>query len=272
MSNIQASDPEDDVFGDVRGVVGNALEMPRGENELHSWADQSGLLRHALHELVENAVAVLIDDVIALLRAWQVAPPTEPPRRQPPGRAPPLPLGPVPLHPKGPEPQKFNATPGFTSADVVKAQLDRGAKMAILDARAPSDYTTNHIAGAVSVPFYAPEPYLSDLPKDAWLVCYCGCPHAESGNLARKLGQNGFTKVTVIDDGLGYYSFVYNGGHTAFVGVMAQEVQTVVPEAVTHGADGYLRVSYDLLGVPFETYQQWVLDGAHLPSVKPVAH
>jgi hypothetical protein len=74
-----------------------------------------------------------------------------------------------------------------------------------------------------------------------------------------------------LSDGLGYYRFVYNGGHTAYVGVMAQEVRTVAPEAVTLGADGYLRVSYDLLGLPFETYQQWVTTGAHMPSVKPVA-
>ncbi len=75
-----------------------------------------------------------------------------------------------------------------------------------------------------------------------------------------------------LDDGLGYYRFVYNGGHTAYVGVMAQEVQTVAPEAVMRGADGYMRVSYDLLGLPFETYQRWVATGAHLPSVTPVAH
>ena len=75
-----------------------------------------------------------------------------------------------------------------------------------------------------------------------------------------------------LDDGLGYYRFVYNGGHTAYVGVMAQEVEGVAPEAVARGADGYLRVSYDLLGLPFETYDQWVATGAHLPSVKPLAH
>jgi hypothetical protein len=74
-----------------------------------------------------------------------------------------------------------------------------------------------------------------------------------------------------LDDGLGYYRFVYNGGHTEYVGVMAQEVQTVAPEAVTYEADGYLRVSYDLLGLPFETYRQWLATGAHFPSVKPVA-
>ena len=75
-----------------------------------------------------------------------------------------------------------------------------------------------------------------------------------------------------LDDGLGYYRFVYNGGHTAYVGVMAQEVQSVMPAAVSRGADGYMRVSYDRLGLPFETYQQWVATGAHLPNVKPAAH
>jgi hypothetical protein len=75
-----------------------------------------------------------------------------------------------------------------------------------------------------------------------------------------------------LDDGLGYYRFVYNGGHTAYVGVMAQEVRTVMPEAVTRSADGYMRVSYDLLGLPFESYQQWIAAGAHLPNVKPTAH
>jgi len=75
-----------------------------------------------------------------------------------------------------------------------------------------------------------------------------------------------------LDDGLGYYRFVYDGGHTAYVGVMAQEVQTVMPEAVTRDADGYMRVSYDLLGLPFETYRQWVATGAHLPNAKSVPH
>ena len=75
-----------------------------------------------------------------------------------------------------------------------------------------------------------------------------------------------------LDDGLGFYRFVYNGGHTTYVGVMAQEVETVMPEAVMRGADGYMRVSYDLLGLPFETYEQWVATGAHLPSVIRTAH
>ena len=142
-----------------------------------------------------------IEDVVVLLRSWQSKPPAGGPRPAP-ARPPPLPLGPVPLNPHGPEPAGFTGHPGMTRADVVKGQLDRGARMALLDARAPSDYVNEHISGAVSVPFYDPDPYFDSLPKDAWLVCYCSCPHAESGQLARKLAAKGFTKVTVLDEGL----------------------------------------------------------------------
>jgi cytochrome c oxidase cbb3-type subunit 3/ubiquinol-cytochrome c reductase cytochrome c subunit len=144
-----------------------------------------------------------IDDVIALMRAWQASRPAT--ARVAPAKPPPMPLGPVPLNPKGPEPEGFRTTPATTPAQVIDQQLQRGAKMAILDARAPSDYLNEHIAGAVSVPFYDPDPYVAQLPKDAWLVCYCACPHAESGALASKLAAKGFTKVTVLDEGLPFW-------------------------------------------------------------------
>jgi cytochrome c oxidase cbb3-type subunit 3 len=143
-----------------------------------------------------------VEDVIALVRSWANPPVARP---APPPNPPPLPLGKIPLHPKGPEPIGFKPTPDVTPGDVIKAQLDRGAKMALLDARAPSDYLREHIVGAVSVPFYDPAPYLDKLPRNVWLVCYCACPHAESGQLAAKLKESGFTKVTVLDEGLGYW-------------------------------------------------------------------
>jgi len=34
---------------------------------------------------------------------------------------------------------------------------------------------------------------------------------------------------------------------------MAQEVETIRPEAVVRGSDGYLRVNYDLLGLRMQT-------------------
>jgi cytochrome c oxidase cbb3-type subunit 3 len=143
-----------------------------------------------------------IEDVVAFVRSWQWTSPVSAPA---PARPPPIPLGPVPLNPKGTEPVGFKPHPGTTPADVVKAQLDRHARMALLDARAPSDYTYEHIAGAVSVPFYDVEPYVDGLPRSAWLVCYCSCPHAESGQLAQALVAKGFTRVTVLDEGLGVW-------------------------------------------------------------------
>lgn len=144
-----------------------------------------------------------VEDLLALVRSFEKQP-THPERRPPPRPAP-IPLGPVPLNPNGPEPIGFNLHPKPTSADVVNKQLERGARFALLDARAPSAYTHAHIAGAVSVPFYDPTPYFKKLPKDAWLVCYCACPHAESRTLAQKLVDAGFKKVTVLDEGLGYW-------------------------------------------------------------------
>jgi cytochrome c oxidase cbb3-type subunit 3/ubiquinol-cytochrome c reductase cytochrome c subunit len=154
-----------------------------------------------------------IDDVLTYLRSLQK---TATAPHRPPAKLPPLPLGPVPLNPHGPEPEGFAATPQTTRVDVVKAQLDRGARMALLDARASSDYIGEHIAGAVSVPFYDPSPYLAQLPKDAWLVAYCSCPHAESGQLAQKLQQAGFTKVTVLDEGLRVWKSKGYGTNSGF--------------------------------------------------------
>jgi hypothetical protein len=72
-----------------------------------------------------------------------------------------------------------------------------------------------------------------------------------------------------LGDGIGFYRFVYNGGGKTYVGVLAQDVQAVMPEAVTRGPDGYLRVYYDKLGLKFETYDAWLASGAQLPAVRP---
>src|SRR5438093_11466029 len=75
-----------------------------------------------------------------------------------------------------------------------------------------------------------------------------------------------------LDNGLGFYRFSYNGSDKAYVGVMAQEVQTVMPASVVRGSDGYLRVFYDKLGLKLQTYDQWVASGAHVPAGAPVGH
>ena len=67
------------------------------------------------------------------------------------------------------------------------------------------------------------------------------------------------------NDGLGYYRFSYAGSDKAYVGVIAQEVEAVRPDAVTRGHDGYLRVYYDRLGLKFRSYNDWLAGGAQIP-------
>jgi hypothetical protein len=69
-----------------------------------------------------------------------------------------------------------------------------------------------------------------------------------------------------LDNGLGYYRFSYLGSRKAYVGVMAQEVERLMPQAVTRGSDGYLRIYYEKLGLTFRTYRDWLAAGAQIPS------
>jgi hypothetical protein len=66
---------------------------------------------------------------------------------------------------------------------------------------------------------------------------------------------------------LGYYRFSYVGSDRAYVGVMAQEVQQMMPQAAVRDRDGTLRVYYDKLGVKFQRYEDWLSSGARLPDV-----
>jgi hypothetical protein len=68
-----------------------------------------------------------------------------------------------------------------------------------------------------------------------------------------------------LNSGLGYYRFSYLGSSKAYVGVIAQEVQGLMPKAVMRGSDGYLRVDYEKLGLKFRTYRDWVASGAQIP-------
>jgi hypothetical protein len=79
--------------------------------------------------------------------------------------------------------------------------------------------------------------------------------------------KHDITLLGHLDNGLGFYRFSYIDEDKVYVGVMAQEVQSVMPEAVTRGSDGYLRVFYDKLGLTFETYEQWRASGARIPTI-----
>ncbi|SEO24192.1 tail fiber domain-containing protein [Bradyrhizobium sp. OK095] len=61
-------------------------------------------------------------------------------------------------------------------------------------------------------------------------------------------------RVGCLDSGICLYRFRYLWDDNFYVGVMAQEVERIAPDAVLQGADGYLRVRYDLLGLRFRKW------------------
>ncbi len=60
------------------------------------------------------------------------------------------------------------------------------------------------------------------------------------------------------DDGLGLYRYRYLWSDAVYVGVMAQEVALVHPDAVVrNGLNDYLRVDYGRLGLHLMTLPEW---------------
>jgi Protein of unknown function (DUF3300)/Chaperone of endosialidase len=107
-----------------------------------------------------------------------------------------------------------------------------------------------------------------------------GAPRTAAGGGGRGGGgrrsdvalKHDITLLGRLDNGLGFYRFSYNGSDQAYVGVMAQEVRTIMPEAVVRGRDGYLEVFYDKLGLKFQTYDRWIAAGARVPTITRIRH
>jgi mono/diheme cytochrome c family protein/rhodanese-related sulfurtransferase len=120
----------------------------------------------------------------------------------------PPPTGKEPLfvNPGGKPPAfKLTADPGgkprYVTADQVKKALDDKRTMVIIDARPPSDWMRVHITGAVSIPYHDLK-RLDEIPKDAWVIAYCACPHHLSGIVADELAKRGYAHALVLDEGI----------------------------------------------------------------------
>ena len=163
------------------GYIRRAISHGRPGTPMEAWRDR----------LTDQAM----DDLTALIRSWAA------PSGLPASAQVDTGLSAALLHPDGPEPA-FGAQPGeFVSVDELTTAMAAGARMAILDARPPSDWATERIAGAVSVPFYAARDLADQLPNDAWMVSYCACPHAVAEQTAGALRSVGLTRIKVLDEG-----------------------------------------------------------------------
>ena len=68
-----------------------------------------------------------------------------------------------------------------------------------------------------------------------------------------------------LDNGLGFYRFSYNGSNEAYVGVMAQEVQAVIPRPWSAAATAICG-SLEQLGLRMQSWNEWVAGGRKIPS------
>ncbi len=69
-------------------------------------------------------------------------------------------------------------------------------------------------------------------------------------------------ELSRLGNGIGLYRYRYSWSDQLYVGVMAQEVAEIVPDAVVRGADGYLRVDYIRLGLKLQTWDEWTASRA----------
>ena len=60
----------------------------------------------------------------------------------------------------------------FTSVDELKARIDTGEPLQIIDVRGYGDYARGHLPGAVSIPLGILPYGLDDIPKDIPVVLY----------------------------------------------------------------------------------------------------
>jgi rhodanese-related sulfurtransferase len=94
---------------------------------------------------------------------------------------------------------------GFTTISVsdLKARLDAGDGLLVLDVRTPEEYAQDgRIAGSTLIPLQELPQRMGELEKDQPIACFC-----RSGNRSRtaceQLAQAGFSNLVNVDGGIG---------------------------------------------------------------------
>lgn len=91
------------------------------------------------------------------------------------------------------------------SAPELKARLDRGDNLILLDVREPFEYDLCHLSGATLIPMNELPTRLHELDEDQEMVVYC---HAgvRSARVVSWLWRQGFTKAVNLAGGIDAWS------------------------------------------------------------------
>ena len=91
------------------------------------------------------------------------------------------------------------------SMNELKAMLDKGEAVVIVDDRPQAEYDRQHIKGAISLPWASDvsEAAKKILPNDKPIITYCDCGPGESdsADVANQLILAGFDKVKTLANG-----------------------------------------------------------------------
>ena len=136
-----------------------------------------------------------IDDVVAHVRSFATAAAVTALLPEPTGKEP------IVLNPTGKDPVWTPRDGRFIGVDAVAKALADGKRLAIIDARPPSEWRRVHVAGATSIPYHDTK-RLAEVPKDVYAIAYCACPHHLSGIVVDELVKRGYKKALVLDEGI----------------------------------------------------------------------
>src|SRR2546426_5582551 len=65
VAYVQPTDPENNVLSNVGGMVGDALQVARGQHELHVGLHHARVLHHPSRQVLKQLVAVAVHHVVA---------------------------------------------------------------------------------------------------------------------------------------------------------------------------------------------------------------
>jgi adenylyltransferase/sulfurtransferase len=105
------------------------------------------------------------------------------------------------IHPAAPEPVAAAASATSITAVALKARLDRGDALQIIDVREPNEYQINRINGSVLIPLGEIPRRYAELDPESELVMQCkvGARSAKAADFLRSVG---FKRVLNLQGGI----------------------------------------------------------------------